>query len=282
MPGNWSWSRSWSWTVPSTQCPCSYVALVSFLLLCVWISPTWTALLSGTKLSFHWILWPFQRRKWSGRLVPLFRRYNRVPVFGFTCHHVCWGSVHPRILKMVCNPCSVWYVKGSLAETPLMSIGLQISFRLNLISARRFSFWCDGWDYRCSRRRLSPASASDPSPHFYFPAHYPPRMNSAADVCLFIDTKAVLWLDKPLPGFSTLRWREGKGFTEAAVEQRDPVLLFIYFPKKKWFFSLDSFMSADSLKHYYLLLHGGTAIVLVRDWRMMLTFVSDEVAIVPV
>lgn len=82
----------------------------------------------------------------------------RVPVFGFTCHHVrcVWGSVHPWILKMVCHPCSVWYVKGSVAEMLLMSIGLQISFRLNLIFARCFSFLCDGLDYRCSWWRFFP------------------------------------------------------------------------------------------------------------------------------
>lgn len=191
------------------------------------VSPQW----NKTLLSLN--LWPFQCRKWSGRLVPLFHRYNRVPVFGFTCHHVCWGPVHPRSLKTVCNPCSVWYVRGSRAGALLMSIGLQISFRLNLISAWCFSFWCDGWDYRCSRWRLSPACASDPSPHFFFPAYYPPGMNSAADVCLFIDSKAVLWLAKPLPGFSTLRWREGKGFTEAAVKQQDPVFFIYFFPKKE-------------------------------------------------
>lgn len=181
----------------------------------------------------------------------------RVPVFGFTCHHVhcVWGSVHPWILKMVCHPCSVWYVKGSVAEVQLMSIGLQISFRLNLIFAQCFSFLCDGWDYRCSWWRFSPVHPT--LLHTFFsPAHNTPRMKVVlTSVCLLICRLCCWWINSCL---EFLLWREEgeKTLVAAAVAQQGQV----FFKRSHSFPPKQTAVSAVWLNHYYcLLLHGGNS-----------------------
>lgn len=132
---------------------CGCGMFITLQLLCVWISPTWTGLLRGTKL-LSLNLWPFQCSKWSGWLVPLF----------------CWSEC--------LSPCLLWLGYGAPVDpengfppvlymicericgrSAVMSVGLQISFWLNLIFARCFSFLCDGWDYRCSWWRFAPVQA---------------------------------------------------------------------------------------------------------------------------